>query len=123
MTTTAPQELAERYVALWNEPDLAARRRAIAQLWTPDGVHYVKALEYRGHQALEERVLGAHDKNVRLGGNRFRAVRDAQVLRDVVEFHWEMLPAHGEQLLAVGLEVLMLDDQQRIVRDYQFIVS
>jgi len=123
MPTTDPQDLADRYVALWNEPDPEARRRAIAQLWAPDGVHYVRTLEYRGHQALDERVLGSHDKNVRLGGNRFRAVRDAQLLRDVVQFHWEMLPAHGEQVLAVGLEVLVLNDQQRIVRDYQFIVS
>jgi hypothetical protein len=44
-------------------------------------------------------------------------------LRNVVEFNWEMLPANGEQVLAVGLEVVILDDNQRIVRDYQFIVS
>jgi hypothetical protein len=68
-------------------------------------------------------VRGAHDKNVRLAGHRFRAVRNAQALRNVVEFNWEMLPAHGEQVLAVGLEVVILDDDQRIVRDCQFIAS
>jgi hypothetical protein len=123
MSTTDPQKLADRYAAVWNEPDATARRRAIAALWAPDGVHYVQDREYRGHEALEKRVLDAYDKNVRLAGNRFRAVRNAQVLRDVVKFNWEMLPADGEQVLAVGLEVVVLDDDQRIVRDYQFIVS
>src|SRR5882724_11680119 len=76
--TNDPQALADRYAALWNEPDPTARRRAIAALWAPDGAHYVAALEFRGHEALERRVLEAYDKNVRLGGNRFRAVRNAQ---------------------------------------------
>ena len=119
------QLLADRYAAVWNEPDQAARRRAIEELWAADGVHYVKDREYRGHLALEERVLGAHDKNVRLAGNRFRATRNAQALREIVEFNWEMLPAHGDQVLAVGLEILVLDldNDGRILRDYQFIVS
>ena len=30
-------ELADRYVALWNEPDPDQRRRMIAGLWTEDG--------------------------------------------------------------------------------------
>jgi hypothetical protein len=86
-------------------------------------VHYVQDREYCGHGPLEERVLGAHDKNVRLAGNRVRAVRNAQALRNIVEFNWEMLPANGDQVLAVGLEVLVVDDDHRILRDYQFILS
>ena len=30
-----PDELARRYVALWNEPDPAVRAAAIRQVWTP----------------------------------------------------------------------------------------
>ena len=30
-------QLAEKYVALWNEPDANQRRRTIAELWTEDG--------------------------------------------------------------------------------------
>jgi hypothetical protein len=32
-----PQELAERYAALWNEPDPTRRRERIRALWTPNG--------------------------------------------------------------------------------------
>lgn len=117
------QQLADRYVAVWNEPNSAARRDAIARLWLPDGVHYVTTREARGYAALEERIIGSHNKNVRDGGNMFRAVKNAQTLRGVVTFNWEMIrPATGE-VLAVGLEFLQVDADANIVSDYQFIVS
>jgi hypothetical protein len=115
------QQLVERYVAVWNETDPAARRRAIEQLWTPDGEHYVKTTEVRGHDALERRIRDSHDKNVARGGNRFRAACNIQELRDVVTFNWEMI--RDDRVLATGLEFLVLDPHGRIQRDYQFIIS
>jgi hypothetical protein len=114
------QQLAERYVAVWSEPDAERRRRAIAELWTPDGEHYVGAREVRGYDELEQRIKGSHEKNIRDDGNRFRAVKDARALRDVVTFHWEMLPADSEKVVATGLEILLVDAQGRILVDYQF---
>ena len=40
MTETA--ELAEKYLALWNEADADRRRRTIAELWTEDGRHILQ---------------------------------------------------------------------------------
>ena len=57
---------------------------------------------------------------MRDNGNRFRAVKDARALRDVVTFHWEMLPAESEQVVATGLEILLIDATGRILVDYQF---
>jgi hypothetical protein len=118
----AAQQLADRYVAVWNETDAEARRQAIANLWAPDGLHYVKTREARGYEALETRIVGSYEKNVRDGGNRFRAAKNAQALGGVVTFNWEMATAGGE-VAAVGLEFLVLDDRGRILTDYQFIVS
>ena len=115
-----PQDLADRYANLWNETDPAARRKAISELWASDGVHYVRTLEARGYPALEARVTGSFEKNVRDRGNRFRAVRNAQALRNTVTFNWEMVAPDGEKVLAVGLEFVVLDDHGRIVADYQF---
>jgi hypothetical protein len=33
---------ADRYLALWNEPDADRRRRMIAELWTEDGAHILQ---------------------------------------------------------------------------------
>jgi hypothetical protein len=120
---THPQDLADRYTAVWNESDPSARRKAIAALWAADGVHYVRTLEARGYDALEQRVTGSYSKNVGGAGNRFRAVPNAQILRDTVTFNWEMVAPDGRKVLAVGLEFLRLDDRGRIVADYQFIVA
>ena len=35
-------ELADKYLALWNEPDADRRRRMIAELWTEDGRHILQ---------------------------------------------------------------------------------
>lgn len=117
-----PQQLADRYVAVWNETDPERRRHAIADLWTADGQHYVNAREVRGLDALDQRVTGSHEKNVRDNGYRFRAKPDARALHDVVTFHWEMLPADSEAVVATGLEFLIVDPQGRILIDYQFIL-
>jgi len=115
------QTLADRYVAVWNENDEGRRRTAIAELWVPDGQHYVQSRAARGYDELEKRVRGSHEKNVKENGNRFRAARDARHLRDVVTFHWEMLPSDGETVLARGLEFLIIRDDGKILVDYQFV--
>jgi hypothetical protein len=114
------QELAERYVAVWNETDPERRRRQIAELWTPAGQHYVDVREVRGYDALEKRIADSHAKNVRDNGHRFRAAKDARRLRDVVTFHWEMLPTEADTVLAKGLEFLIVGDDGQILADYQF---
>src|SRR5690348_16745716 len=59
------QDIAERYVAVWNETDPERRRRQIAELWTPAGRHYVDQREVHGYDALEKRITVSHEKNVR----------------------------------------------------------
>jgi hypothetical protein len=116
------QQLADRYVAVWNETNPEARRQAIAGLWLPEGIHYVRDREARGYAALEQRIIGSHQKNVRDGGYRFRAVKNAQALRNAVTFNWEMVASDGK-VAAVGLEFLIVDELGRITVDYQFIVN
>ena len=121
-TNTHFAELADRYVALWNLTDAGARRDAIASLWVPQGEHYVRTLQAKGYEALQQRVTGSHEKNVRDAGFRFISAGDAQFLHDAVMFHWHMIPAAGGPVAAVGLEFLVLAEDGRIATDYQFIL-
>jgi hypothetical protein len=134
-------DLRDRYVAVWNEPDPAARRKQIEALWAPDGgqvlVHPpedvrdaaerlrfpVPALEVRGHDALEARVGRAHEMFVDPGEFVFRAPGDAEALLgdDVVAVRWEMVPVAGGPPAGAGVDVLDLDRDGRIRTDHQYI--
>ncbi|WP_406421677.1 hypothetical protein [Streptomyces sp. NBC_00842] len=130
--------LTDRYIAVWNEPDAERRRAAIRELWSADAVHVLQppkeilqtaaglgfdrlVLEARGHHALEFRVTCAYEEFVAPGTFVFRSRSNTDRLHDVVKFNWEMAPRDGGEVAGVGLEILMLGPDGRIVSDYQFI--
>src|SRR5918999_6335595 len=93
--------LAEKYLALWNEPDADRRRRTIATLWTEEGRHILQPpqeiraiaaqpglglaalLEARGYEEIEARAASAYEHWVRSEGLSFRVREDADRLGDV----------------------------------------
>jgi hypothetical protein len=138
MITIDPRELVGRYVAVWNEPDAELRRKAIRELWAEDGAHVLQppleirkaaagigftsaALEARGHDELEVRVTRAYQDFVAPGEFTFQPRENADRLRNVVKFNWEMVPVAGGEAAATGLEILVLGEDGRITTDYQFI--
>jgi hypothetical protein len=130
-------ELCERYVALWNEPDTERRRALIADLWAADGEQVLvppqetraaaaemnmRALfEARGHRELMDRATDAYERFIASGEYAFRRRDDPERLRDVVKFRWEMVSNADGKVAGVGLEFLVLDAAGKIVSDYQFI--
>ncbi|WP_051966068.1 hypothetical protein [Kitasatospora mediocidica] len=113
-------DLLNRYVAVWNEPDAAVRRNGVAQLWVPDGIHYTQTRKFRGTDALHARVTEAYEQFVAGSGLRFRSGENLVTHHDVAKFNWEMVPASGGNVLAVGFDFLLLDQSGRIFVDYQF---
>ena len=132
--------LAEKYLALWNEPDADRRRRMIAELWTEDGRHVLQPpqeiraiaarpglgmtaiLEARGHEEIEARAKSAYEHWVGSEGLSFRGRDDAERLGDVVKLHWEAVARDGT-VSGVGLSFLVLAADGRIERDYTFVVA
>lgn len=117
------RQLAERYVAVWNESDPAARRRAVAGLWEADGVETTESARYRGHDALEARVAEVHNELVRDGGFVFRAGDDAAGHHGTVAFTAHMVPAVGGRAAWSGRVFAVLGATGRIRHDYQFTVD
>jgi hypothetical protein len=136
----AAEQLADRYLALWNEADPERRRRMIAELWTEDGAQILQppqemreiaasagigmaaALEAQGHAELEARAATSYDQWVGSAGFSFRRRDDVYRLHEVVKFHWEAISPEGE-VAAVGLVFVVLGTDGRIRRDYVFIES
>jgi hypothetical protein len=133
-------EIADRYVALWNEADPNRRRELIAGLWTEDGDHVLQppeelrkvaagpgvggtaVIEARGHAEIEARAASAYEHWVASEEWSFRHRDDADRVHDVVKFHWEAVDKDGE-VTGVGLNFLVLTENGRIRRDYTFVVS
>ena len=140
ITSQSTAELAETYVALWNEPDADQRRRMIARLWAEDGRHILQPpqeiraiaaqpgiamtaiLEAQGHEEIEARATSVYRHWVGSEGLSFRGRDDADRLGDVAKLHWEAVAKDGA-VVAVGLSFLMLAADGRIERDYTFIVA
>jgi len=131
-----PNELAERYAAVWMERDGDRRRKAIADLWSDDAIHVLQPTQevyeaaeeravnptwqVRGHDELEARVTKAYEDFVASGEMSFQVQGGARRLGDVVTWRWEGVSPDGE-VLGVGLEFVILAADGRIATDYQFV--
>lgn len=113
-------DLVDRYVAVWNEPDPQARRQRVAELWTPDGSHFTQTREFHGYPALEERVAEAYGQFVAGGAYRFSSRHNSVGHHDAVKFNWAMVSTANDETVAIGFDVLLLDEQGLIRADYQF---
>lgn len=116
-------QFADRYVAVWNESGPAARRRAIAELWDPDGIETTKSARYHGHDALEARITEAHNELVRDSGFVFRSGGDSTGHHDTITFTTQMVPAAGGGVVWTGRTVLTLGENGLIRHDHQFTVD
>jgi hypothetical protein len=132
----ATEQLVDRYMALWNEPDAGRRRRMVAELWTEDGSQILRppqemreiavsagiglaaTLEARGHSELQARATMSYGHWVGSEGLSFRVREYAQRLGDVVKFHWGAVADDGS---TVGLNVLVLAADGRVQRNCTFV--
>jgi hypothetical protein len=133
-----PIELADRYVAVWNEALPAVRRATVSELWTEDGVHILQppdevvkiasrpgvgvtaVLQARGHDELTARVESAHTEFVASGQMTFRRRGEVSRVHDVVRLSWEAVLSDGS-VGGWGTDFLVLDADGRIRADYQFV--
>lgn len=113
-------QLVNRYVAIWHEPDAELRREKIARLWTEDASHFTRARKFHGYEELAERVETAHEKFVKVQGYRFQRTGEVDAHHDAVKFSWEMVKACGGEVAATGTIFLLLKEDGRIRLDYQF---
>jgi hypothetical protein len=106
------EQLVERYLDIWNEPDADARRAAVADVYA-DAAQYVDPLvDVTGHDQISE-LIGAVQQQV--PGHVFR-LGDAGVdaHHNVARFSWELVPAGGGESLAIGFDVAVIEEDGRI---------
>lgn len=122
MTTTYSfKALIDRYVAVWGEPDSAARREAVSRLWTPNGVEFVEGARFSGHEELTERVAEAYAAFVGSGKYTVTAADDMTVHDDLVTFTIQLT---ADNQVAWAARVFLLLDPTGLIReDYHLTVK
>lgn len=113
-------DLAERFVAVWNETDDLVRRQLLESIWAGDGSELTPAKQTVGHDALEIRITASHRRNVTDGGCRFESMMDAQDNHGVVRFGWRMVRLHDGCTVATGSYVLVTQTSGKVAAAYFF---
>lgn len=113
----------EKYISIWNEPDLTARRQCIRELWVEDARHLARTIEAVGYDGIESRVATAYEKWVKEKGCVFRLRDGVDGHHGTIKLRWEMLPTVGGDVISVGFDFLVLAEDGRIRTGYQFIES
>lgn len=133
-------DFTRRWFALWTEADPEARSRQVADLWATNGAQVlvdppqevrdaatalafpVPRLEVRGHDEIDRRVTQAYAMFVEPGVHTFVAAGDAVLLAPaLVGLGWEMVAVADGTVAGSGYDVIVLDDDGRILLDHQHI--
>lgn len=134
------KQLADRWVAQWNEPGPDARRQLIRDVWAedayevminpPQGVRDTAAeyavpvppIEIRGHDALYARVTRAYEMFV--AGGEYRFEQDGDVIRHAgaaIALTWVLRSRASGSAAGSGLDVLTFGPDGRVRTDHQFV--
>lgn len=89
---TDAQDIAQSYIACWNEPDEATRRRLVDALWTEDARYADPMMQAEGQAAIAALIGGVHAKFPR---SRFALAGQPDAHGPFIRFSWTLVPAEG----------------------------
>lgn len=104
---TDAKDIAESYIALWNETDAGRRKAMLAQGWT-EGATYTDPLMKGQGRAEIDALVGA--VQARFPGFRFDLLKPADGHGDYVRFSWGLSPGGlGPDHPIQGSDVLVME--------------
>ena len=116
MTTTA-SNIADRYLATWNEPDAARRHALVAALWSPQGRYADPLMSGEGHAGITSMIETAR---AQFPGLRFTPRGQADGHGEFARFSWSLGPTGGAPV-AGGTDVARLDAAGRVIEVIGFL--
>ena len=136
-------DFTRRWFALWTEADPQARSGQVVDLWATNGAQVlvdppqamrdavnelafpVPRLEVRGHDELDRRVTRAYEMFIEPGEYTFTATGGGGAVLlapGLVGLAWDMVTLADGSVVGAGYDVLVLDDDGRILLDHQHIL-
>jgi len=112
-------QIAERYVASWNEEDPDVRHKLVEELWAENGTYYNRLFVVTGREMVETAVSRAHEEYFSKGFS-FRSQNDAYGHHQGLKFGWVMVSTATGEVDTYGQEFILLDEEGKISVDYMF---
>ena len=111
-----PKEIAERYIATWNETDAGKRSELLQADWNGDASYVDPIAKAVGREDIGGLISGVQQ---RFAGFRFALTGAPNGYGEYVRFSWSLGPAGAEPPIE-GSDVLEIDDG-RIARVIGFL--
>lgn len=108
----------ERYIALWNETDAAARKQGIAELFTEGATYTDPLADVAGHDGIDAVIAGAQGQ---FAGFTFKLLTAVDSNHHIARFSWELVPAAGGESVVIGSDVAVFAENGRISGIYGFL--
>ncbi len=103
------QRVAEQYIAVWNETDTDKRRALVAELFTEDAAYTDPLGAVTGHDGVDGFIAAAQ---AQFAGLVFSLPTAPDAHHDIARFQWHLGPAGAEEPLAIGFDVITVEDGQ-----------
>ena len=113
----ATTDLADRYLAAWNETDPVARRAAVEALFSATARYTDPLVDAEGRGAIEATIAAVQEQ---FPGFVFRRVGTVDAHHQQLRFAWELGPA-GEEAPIAGSDVAVVDGDGRIANVFGFL--
>lgn len=114
---TDPKQIADDYLALWNEADEGARRARLAKGWSADARYADPLMQGEGHDGIAAMIAGAR---AQFPGHLFLPAGVPDGHGRFVRFSWRLAPAGGAPV-GGGTDVVRLDVEGRIAEVIGFL--
>jgi hypothetical protein len=110
--------IARRYIDTFNETDPATRRGLLNELYASDCRYVDPGVDAAGIDEIDSFLAAAQQQ---FAGIHFSLGGPVDGHRGQLRFQWHAGPAATGEPLAIGFDVLVLDDHERVGRVYGFI--
>jgi hypothetical protein len=104
------QNIAQRYIASWNEADPVVRRQLVDRLWTEDGCYADPMMKADGQDGIAELIGGVHTQ---FPGYCFALTGRPDGHGSFVRFSWSLAPVGG-QTVARGTDFALVAADGRL---------
>lgn len=118
-TANEARSFVDLYLAVLNEPLDDRRSQLLSELWASDAIYVGENFVKYGHSEIAAKAAELNEAT-RKKDCLFKTAGASHAHHNFVRFTWKVEKQLGGDVITAGSDLVILDEQGRIRRDYQF---